>query len=333
MGARVVVVGAGSWGTTVGHLVAHNTSATVVARRAEIAEAINDRHENPAYLAEFALHESLSATTDLAAAVAVADVIVMGVPSASYPATLAAIAPVVARGVPIVSLAKGFDSATNRRMTELIAEALPGHPVGVLTGPNLAKEILAGGPAASVLAFDDELIASSLQPLFNTDRFRVYLSRDVVGCELAGALKNVIALAAGISVGLGVGDNSRATIITRGLAELTRLGVALGGEPETFAGLAGMGDLLATCMSPQSRNRTVGVQLGQGRAMADIAANMDQVAEGVKSAAVVTQLAAEHGVYMPISEQVRACVEDGRSPYDAYAELVRNPASHEHTPG
>ncbi len=332
MNMNVAVVGAGSWGTTVGHLCAHNASTLLHSRRQDVADAINERHENPRYLKGYALHQRLRASTDLANVVTQADVLVMGVPSGGFRKTLVQIQPYLRPWVPVVSLTKGLEIGTAKRMTELVEEELPGHPVGVLTGPNLAKEILAGSAAAAVVAFTDQTIAEQLQRLFASSLFRVYSSTDVVGCELGGALKNVIALAAGMADGLGTGDNTRAAVMTRGLAEITRLGVALGGQLGTFMGLAGMGDLLATCISPQSRNRYFGEQLGKGRSVAEIAAEMNQVAEGVKAAPVVVELARAHGVYMPIAEQMCACVQEGRSAVRAYAGLVQNPASREIDP-
>jgi glycerol-3-phosphate dehydrogenase (NAD(P)+) len=210
-------------------------------------------------------------------------------------------------------------------MTELVEEKLPENPIGVLTGPNLAKEILAGHAAASVIAFDDQDLATELQELFCTGTFRVYTNPDRIGCELGGALKNVIAIAAGMADGLGTGDNTRAAVITRGLAELSRLGVALGGEATTFMGLAGMGDLVATCISPQSRNRSVGEAIGRGQTIEEVLAGMTQVAEGVKSAPVVAQLGRNLGVDLPIAEEVRAVIEDGHTAEQAYRGLLRRP--------
>ena len=322
MEMHVAVVGAGSWGTTVAHLSAHNVATPLYSRREDAAGAINARHENPRYLPGYQLHASLRASSDLAAVVSAADVLVMGVPSAGFRDTLKQLRPSLRPWVPVVSLAKGLELSTRQRMTQVAEDELPGHPVGVLTGPNLAKEILAGDAAAAVIAFDDETIAQRLQDVFSTDLFRVYTNTDVLGCEIGGALKNVIALAAGMADGLGTGDNTRAAVITRGLAELTRLGVAMGGKPATFAGLAGMGDLLATCMSSQSRKRHVGEQLGRGRTLDEISAEMDQVAEGVKSAKVVLELAAEYDVYMPISQEVHSCIEGLQSADDAYRGLI-----------
>lgn len=329
---KVAVVGAGSWGTCVAALASHNADVTLWARRPELAEAIEHRHENPEYLAGAALPEALRATSDLAAAVAGADVVVMGVPSHGYRAVLSECGGLVGDEVPVVSLSKGVEQGSLLRMTEVSAEVLPGHRpdrIGVLTGPNLAREIAAGQPAASVVAFADDAVATEMQKLFMTPRFRVYTNGDVVGCETAGALKNVMAIATGIASGLGYGDNSRAALITRGLAELTRLGVALGGNPLTFLGLAGIGDLVATCTSEQSRNRTVGFQLGQGRSLDEIVADMNMVAEGVKSTEAVLALAARCGVEMPIAEQVGAVLYDGRDPEDMVGQLMGREAKPE----
>jgi glycerol-3-phosphate dehydrogenase (NAD(P)+) len=233
--------------------------------------------------------------------------------------------------VPVVSLAKGLEPGTHLRMSQVIREVLPEHRAGVLTGPNLAKEIMAGYAAASVVAFEDADIAHQLQGVFHSGLFRVYTNCDVVGCELGGALKNVIAIAAGMGDGLGVGDNTRAAVITRGLAELTRLGIAMGGQTATFAGLTGMGDLIATCASNQSRNRHVGEQLGRGRTIEEITAEMNQVAEGVKTSRVVMELGAIHNVDLPISREVHGVLYEGRTARDAYRGLTRRPGA-EHEP-
>ncbi len=332
MTMRVVVVGGGSWGTTVAHLSAHNAPTVLWCRDREVAAAVDERSQNPRYLDGYQLHPDLTATTDLEKAVGSADLLVMGVPSHVFRETLTTAAEFVRPWVPIVSLTKGLEQDTKLRMTEVANEVLPGHPAGALTGPNLAKEILAGDAAASVIAMTDDVIGEKLQQVFTTRLFRVYLNRDVAGCELGGALKNVIALASGMADGLGTGDNTRAAVITRGLAELSRLGVAMGGQPLTFAGLAGMGDLLATCMSRQSRNRYVGEQLGRGRSIDDIVVEMDQVAEGVKTARVVNELAELYGVDMPISREVHAVVARGRSARDAYRGLLGRDLSHETPP-
>lgn len=329
MNICVAVLGAGSWGTTVAHLAAHNVPTVVWARDAAVADEINDDHVNSRYLAGYQLHPDLTATSDLAEAVRGADVLVMGVPSHGFRATLEEVKPHLRAWVPVVSLSKGLEQGSRLRMTQLIDEVLPGHPYGVLTGPNLAKEILAGDAAAAVIAMSDPGISEELQRVFSSNLFRVYVNDDVVGSELAGALKNVMALAAGMADGLGTGDNTRAAVITRGLAELTRLGVAMGGRAETFAGLAGMGDLVATCISPQSRNRHVGEQLGKGRSLDEIIEEMHMVAEGVKTTKVVMELAREHGVYMPIAEQMDLVCNQGASPIEAYRGLLKHQVKHE----
>lgn len=330
MQIRVTVVGAGSWGTTVAALAANNTPTTLWARDQDLAEQIDADHVNERYLPDFVLPESLRATGDLERAVSEADVVVMGVPSQGFRATLAELAPWVRPWVPVVSLAKGLEIGTRLRMSQIVEQELPGHPVAVLTGPNLAKEILAGDAAASVIAIDDQHVAGALQPLFAGDLFRVYTHHDVIGCELGGVLKNVIAIASGMADGLGTGDNTRATVVTRGLNEMSRFGEALGGEPATFAGLAGMGDLIATCISSQSRNRSVGEQLGKGRAIEEIIEEMHMVAEGVKTSKVVHEMAAELGVDMPIAEEVYAACHEGRSAEEAYRGLLRRGVGHEH---
>lgn len=325
----VAVLGAGSWGTAVANLCAHNAPTVLWARDPGVATAVQRDHRNSRYLPGIGLHPSLGATDDLAEAVAGADVLVVGVPSSAFRDTLVEASAHLRPWVPVVSLTKGLERESMMRMTEVADDVVPGRPIGVLTGPNLAKEVLAGEPAASVLAMSDGYVAAALQPLVATPTFRVFTNPDVVGCELGGALKNVIAIAAGIADGLGGGDNTRAAIITRGLAELTRLGIALGGQPLTFAGLTGMGDLIATCVSPQSRNRHVGEQLGRGRTLAEITADLDQVAEGVKSVPAVLALAAQHGVPMPIAEQVHAVCFEGRSAVEAQANLLSLPSRFE----
>ena len=230
-----------------------------------------------------------------------------------------------------MSLTKGLERDSLLRMTEVIKDVLPGHPAAALTGPNLAKEIMSGKAAASVVATEDLAVAVAIQRVLQLGLFRLYVNHDVIGCELGGVLKNVIAIAAGMAEGLGVGDNTRAAVITRGLAELTRLGVAMGGEAATFAGLTGLGDLIATCMSPQSRNRYVGEQLGKGRALDDMLAEMTMVAEGVKTAVTVMQLAERHGIDMPICDDIRRVVTGEISAADAYQGL--GAPGHEAEPG
>ncbi|HEX4866563.1 MAG TPA: NAD(P)H-dependent glycerol-3-phosphate dehydrogenase [Acidimicrobiales bacterium] len=322
MPMHVAVIGGGSWGTTIAHLCAHNEPTTLWARREEVAAEIRARHTNDAYLPGYALHPELQATSSLEEAVCSADLLVMGVPSHGMRDTARQLASCLRPWVPVVSLSKGLEQGTRLRMTQVLEEELPGHPCGVLTGPNLAKEILAGDAAATVVAMGDTTIAEALQRVFATDLFRVYTNTDVVGCEVAGALKNVMAIASGMADGLGTGDNTRAAVITRGLAELTRLGCAMGGHQVTFAGLAGMGDLIATCISPQSRNRYVGEQLGKGRKIDDIIDEMHMVAEGVKTSRVVMELGAQYGVELPIAQSVHAVIHEGAPAGEVYRGLL-----------
>ncbi len=326
MPEQVAVVGAGSWGTTVATLAVAHAPTVLWARHHAVADAVNDRHENPRYLPGAVLPDEVRATTEVGEAVAGATVVLMAVPSHGYREVLEAVAPFVGPGVPVVSLTKGLERETHLRMTELAARALPGRPVGVLTGPNLATEVLEGQPTASVVALADEDEARRVQALLFSRTFRVYTNPDVVGCEIAGALKNVLAVAAGVSDGLGFGDNTRAALITRGLAELGRLGARLGGEPMTFAGLAGVGDLVATATSPKSRNRSVGVALGQGRSLSDVLAGMHMVAEGVKTARPMVELAASVGVEVPIANQVAELLDGRQTPEDAISALMLRPA-------
>ena len=320
---NVCVVGAGSWGTTVAAMAAVNTPTVLWARRADLAEQINREHINGDYLAQYTLPEQLRATSSLHEAVSGCDVLVMAVPSHGYRDVAIEAARHLRPWVPVVSLTKGLERASRKRMSEVSRDEMPGHPVAVLTGPNLAKEILSGQPAASVVAVDDGDIADELQRIFSRPSLRVYTNNDVVGCEVGGVVNNVIAIAAGMAEGMGFGDNTRATLITRGLAEMTRLGIAMGGQAATFAGLAGMGDLIATCSSKQSRNNMVGFQLGEGKLIGDVLASMNMVAEGVKSSPSVLDLARRHGVEMPITEQFVAVCHQGRPAKEALASLMQ----------
>jgi glycerol-3-phosphate dehydrogenase (NAD(P)+) len=246
MRLQVAVIGAGSWGTTVASDASHHCPTVLWARNPGIAEEINEQQTNARHLGAARVGRDLRATASMAEAVRSADVVVMGVPSHGFRAMLELVRDHIRAWVPVISLAKGLEQGSLLRMTEVVAEVLPGHPAGVLSGPNLAREILSGHAAASVVAMDDETIVCELQRVFKSPLFRVYTNQDVAGCEVGGALKNVIAIAAGMGDGLGVGDNTKAAVITRGLAEIMRLGVAMGGQPHTFAGMAGMGDLVAT---------------------------------------------------------------------------------------
>ena len=320
---RVAVIGAGSWGTTVASVVAPNASTVLWARNAELVAAMSSTRRNDRYLPDAPLPDNLEFTASLKEAVSSADVVVMGVPSHGFRDVVSEAAQFVRPWVPVVSLSKGLERSSLKRMSEVVADEMPGHPVAVLTGPNLAKEIMAGQPAAAVVAIDDSTIAQELQKVFSRPALRVYTNPDVVGSEIAGVAKNVIAIASGMAAGMGFGDNTRASIITRGLAEMTRLGMAMGGEGLTFAGLAGMGDLIATCSSTQSRNNQVGLRLGRGETIDAIMESMTMVAEGVKSSPSVLDLARRHDVEMPITEQVVAVCHQGRSAVDAMSLLMK----------
>jgi glycerol-3-phosphate dehydrogenase (NAD(P)+) len=317
----VAVLGAGSWGTTLAGMVATRVPTRLWARRQELATQVASRHRNPDYVPDLVLPASLVVTGDVEEALAGVDLVVMAVPSHGFRAVLEQAQPWLGAGTPVLSVTKGVEQGSLKRMTQVVAEVAPGHPRAVLTGPNLAEEVGLGHPTATVVAADTGL-AEDLQRLLSSESFRVYTNPDLVGCELAGAVKNVMAIACGIADGMGFGDNTRAALITRGLAELTRLGVALGGQAVTFAGLAGMGDLVATCMSRRSRNRWVGEQLGQGLSIDDITARTRMVAEGVRTSLAVVELASAAGVDTPVAEEVASVVHHGKRATDALASLM-----------
>jgi glycerol-3-phosphate dehydrogenase (NAD(P)+) len=326
MSERVAVVGAGSWGTAVAALVGSSHAASLWARSPELASSIQRSRENGTYLPGVHLPDGLTATSSLEEALDGVGIVFMAVPSHGFRAVLHDVQPFASGIEAIISLSKGIETGSNLRMSQVVLEVLPGVPAGVLTGPNLAREVAEGQPAASVVALPDERLARRVQDLVHTRTFRVYMGTDVVGCEIAGATKNVLAIAAGICDGLGFGENTRAVLITRGLAELGRLGIALGGRVLTFGGLAGVGDMVATCASVKSRNRTVGFELGQGRSLEEIVSGMQMVAEGVKSAGPLVGLARAHGVEMPIAEQVEAIVDGRCSPREALMALMDRPS-------
>lgn len=326
---RVSVIGGGSWGTTVAAMAAATHPTVLWVRRPELAATINRDSENPDYLPGRKLPYGLQATSDLDEAVVGCEALVMAVPSHGFRQVFSLLSERLPDDLPVLSLVKGIEQGTNRRMTEVMMEECPQHDparLGVLTGPNLAGEVMDGSPTASVVAMADPAAAARLQGVFMSTRFRVYTNEDVVGCEVAGALKNVMAIAAGMAKGLGFGHNTLAALITRALAEITRLGTALGGRPSTFAGLAGMGDLIATCQSDASRNNRVGVQLASGRKLGEIEAEMRMVAEGVKTVGPVLALAAAAGVEMPIAEQVDMVLHHGRHPREAVLTLMTREA-------
>jgi glycerol-3-phosphate dehydrogenase (NAD(P)+) len=307
----------------VASLAAANTDTLQWARDPDVAREIDEQHTNTRYLEDRRLPEDLRATSDLAEVASEADVLVVGVPSHAIRETLEQAAPYLRPWVPVISLAKGLEVETRKRPTEVISEVLPGHPVGLLAGPNLAREVMDGFAAAAVVATPDDHVASALQPLFTSNVFRVYRNADLLGSELGGVLKNIIAIATGMADGLGVGDNTRALVITRGLNEMTRMGEAMGADARTFMGLTGMGDLMATCMSKLSRNRRVGEELARDKTLEQVLQEMGQVAEGVKTARPVLELATEYEVVMPIGVEVDAVVNAGRHPREAYRGLRR----------
>lgn len=310
---KAAVFGAGSWGTAFSLVLADaGNEVTIWGRREEVCEAINTEHRNPGYLPEgVELPSTVTATHDVERALDGADLIVFSVPSQTFRANLTEWAPYLPGDVPMVSLMKGVELGTLHRMSEVIAEVTGAGPerIAVISGPNLSKEIARREPAASVVACEDEAVARWIQARVHSTAFRPYTSTDVVGCEFGGAYKNVVALAVGMAVGLGFGDNTTASVITRGLAETARLATALGANPLTLMGLAGLGDLVATCSSPLSRNRTFGEKLGRGLTTEEIYASTNQVAEGAKSCSSLLELARRIGVDAPIAEAVTAVVE------------------------
>ena len=324
------VLGTGSWGTAFAKVLGDaGVDVVLWARREELALAIRRTHENADYLPGILLPASVTATSDASEAVRDKDFVVLAVPSQSLRDNLAVVAPALSGAAVLVSLMKGIELGTTLRMSEVICEVagVSSDSVAVISGPNLAKEIASGQPAATVVACTDSDAAERLQVACTTAYFRPYTNSDVIGCELGGAVKNVIALVTGMAEGMGFGDNTKASLITRGLAETARLGAALGADPMTFAGLAGLGDLVATCSSPLSRNRTLGERLGRGETLEQILGQQHQTAEGVKSSRSILELARKHDVDMPIVEHVVAVVHDGMTP----AEMVKGLMSREVT--
>jgi glycerol-3-phosphate dehydrogenase (NAD(P)+) len=320
---QIGVIGAGAWGTTLAvMLAAGERPVTIWAHTAEAAEQLAAERENRRYLPGITFPPNVRVATDDAFLAEPHRAYLLAVPSAHLRPTLRRLAGTLDPNASLLSLVKGIEADSHLRMSEVVDQELPGRRVGVLSGPNLAREIAAGKPAGSVIASTDADLAGEMADVLASDRFRVYTNPDVVGVELCGALKNVVALAAGMVDGLGFGDSAKAGIVTRGLAEMTRLGVAAGAHPLTFAGLAGVGDLIATCMSPLSRNRRAGELIGAGLSWTDASARIDGVAEGVTTVTGALALAAAHGVEMPIAAQVAAVVHDGRPPLAAVAELM-----------
>jgi glycerol-3-phosphate dehydrogenase (NAD(P)+) len=322
---KVAVFGAGSWGTAFSIVLADaGNDVAMWGRRPDVCEAISSGHENPDYLPGIPLPVSVTASHDPDTVLAGAEVAVLAVPSQTLRDNLTVWAPLLDGELVLLSLMKGVELGTAKRMSEVIAEVTGAADdrIAVVTGPNLAREIANRQPTTSVVACTDESVAQRLQRICHTAAFRPYTNTDVVGCELAGATKNVIALAVGMAAGLGFGDNARASVITRGLAETARLGAAMGADPMTFSGLAGLGDLVATCSSPLSRNRSFGEKLGRGMTVDEIVGSTRQVAEGVKSCQSIMALAANHDVEMPIVEHVAALVQGKVTPREMLTSLV-----------
>lgn len=334
---RVAMMGSGSWGTAFAMVLADAGSDVVMWSRDEaIAEGIDRTHRNERYHAGIALPETIRATSDPVAALKDAELVVLATPAQSLRANLETWRPHLESESVLVSLIKGIEQGTQLRMSQVIEEAtaVPSARIAVVSGPNLAKEIAQRQPAATTVACIDEASARRLQEACATDYFRPYWTTDVVGAEIGGSVKNVIALANGIAVGLGLGENSQASLMTRGLAEMARFGVALGADPMTFQGLAGVGDLIATCSSPLSRNRTFGVNLGRGLSVEATIAEMKQTCEGYKSCEPILELAQRHGVDMPITEQVVNVVHRGWSIREMITALMsRDPKAERFTPG
>jgi len=329
---RIAVMGAGSWGTAFSLVLADaGHDVRVWGRRESVCDGINQTRQNVDYMPGVVLSEAISASHDETWVLDGADAVVLAVPSQTLRANLEQWTPALPGRVPLVSLMKGVELGTHQRMSEVISEVSGVGPayVAVITGPNLAREIAERQPAASVVACTDETVATQLQGWCHTPAFRPYTVTDVVGCELGGTTKNVIALAVGMAIGLGFGDNTTASVITRGLAETARLAHAMGADQMTLAGLAGLGDLVATCSSPLSRNRPFGQKLGSGMSVEEARASTRQIAEGVQSCQSVSELAAEHGVVMPIVEHVAALIRGELEPREMLVTLMARSAKSE----
>ena len=333
--SRIAMIGAGAWGTALAMVLGRKTTHSVHlwANEADVCESISKEHVNHRFLPEISLPHAVEATTDLAVALEGAEIVVSVMPSQHCRSLFERMAPSLRQDILFVSCTKGLEDKTLLRMSEVIADALRGKftpRVGALSGPSFAKEVARGDPTAVTVASADSELARMVQQTFNDSRFRVYTNDDVIGVELGGALKNIIAIAAGVCDGLGLGHNSRAALITRGLAEVARLVVACGGRLDTMAGLAGLGDLVLTCTGDLSRNRSVGVELGRGRKLPDIIGGMHgMVAEGVFTTKAAAMLARKKGVEMPITEQMFAILENGKSPQQAIEELMTRAARSE----
>ncbi|TMQ21099.1 MAG: NAD(P)-dependent glycerol-3-phosphate dehydrogenase [Candidatus Rokuibacteriota bacterium] len=323
----ITIVGAGSWGTALAvHLARAGAGVRLCARSAEVVEAIRARRRNPWYLPDVELPSAVEVTGDAAAAAAAATLVIVAVPSEFFAGAVGRLGALTA---PVLSATKGFEPARHRRMSEVAAERWPGVPVAVLSGPTFAREVARGQPTAAVVASRDDGLAAELQRRLGSREFRLYTNRDVIGVEVGGALKNVIALATGMADGLGLGENARAALVTRGLAEITRLAVALGGEPATLAGLAGLGDLVLTSTGTLSRNRALGMALARGESREAAQQATRMVAEGVPTVRSALALAARHGVTLPIATEIAAVLFEGKSPAEGLRSLLGRAATRE----
>ncbi len=332
--SSLTLFGAGSWGTALAvHLASTGRDVTLWARRPEAAQQLRRTRRNPAYLPEIDLPSSVRVTSDLEAAAGASDLWALAVPSQTLRSVAERLRPFTHSEVAVVSLAKGIENDTLCTMSQVLDEVLASVPpaqIGVLYGPSHAEEVAQGRPTTVVAAAPDDAVAQRIQRVFMTERLRVYVNTDVMGVEIGGSAKNVLAIAAGIGDGVGYGDNAKAALITRGITEIRRLGRALGARPETFAGLAGIGDLIVTCMSAHSRNRYLGEQIGQGRSLPDVVDSMDMVAEGVRTTQSIHDLAHRHDIEMPITEAVYSVLFQGRRPQAMVEELMTRSAKREH---
>ncbi len=320
---RIVIVGDGGWGTAVAiHLARKGLEVALWSHDAAYVEHLREHRTNPRFLPGYLIPKQVEVSADLEALLPRADAVVSAVPTEFLRAVWTRHGPRLPRGLPLVSLTKGVEQGTLRRPSEILHELAPGRPVVVMSGPNIAWEVAKGWPAAIVAAGDDAATVRAVRSAFSNGAFRVYGNRDAVGVELGGALKNVLALAAGLCDGLGLGHNAKAALLTRGIVEIARLGAALGGDRRTFFGLSGIGDLMTTCYSPTSRNRTVGERIGRGERPEDVLASMAQVAEGVKTAAPVRALGHRLGVPLPIVEEVDRVLREGKEPKDTVEALM-----------
>lgn len=333
MSSSITLLGAGSWGTALAvHLAEAGRDVTLWARRPSAVERMRRTRQNAPYLPDIQIPTSVRLTADLQAAVSAADLWGMAVPSQHLRSVADRLRPVLRDDVTVVSLAKGIENDTLLTMSQVLGEVLgpvAEHHIGVLYGPSHAEEVADGRPTTVVAAAPDESVAEKIQSAFMTERLRVYVNTDVIGVEIGGSAKNVLAIAAGIGDGVGYGDNAKAALITRGIAEIRRLGLAMGAQPQTFAGLAGIGDLIVTCMSQHSRNRYLGEQIGQGKTLDEVLDGMEMVAEGVRTTQSLHDLAAKYGVEMPITEAVYAILFENRRPREMVERLMTRSAKHE----